>query len=64
MTIFLRFNQIPIPVLSIYLQLVESLRKRVAEWKERDREREREYDMLINFAFISYVNISKLVSIL
>jgi hypothetical protein len=38
LTIFLRFNQIPIPVLSIYLQLVELLRKRVAEWKERERE--------------------------
>lgn len=28
------------------------------------REREREYDMLINFAFISYFYTSKLVSIL
>ncbi|KAL6885158.1 hypothetical protein HDV57DRAFT_416339 [Trichoderma longibrachiatum] len=50
LTIFLRFNQIPIPVLSIYLQLVESRRGRGRVTV--DGGAEREYDMLINLAFI------------
>ena len=52
LTIFLRFNQIPTPVLSIYLQLVDSRRGRGRVTVDGGREREREYDMLINLAFI------------